>query len=74
MVRVNGPRNNDPVEVNCTYVRHTNAENQIQIVDADDKEHFLPVSQIEIDPKEPEEGDDITITMPEWLAEKEGLV
>lgn len=74
MPRVNGPRNDDPVEINCTYVRHTSTRNQIAIVDADDKEHFLPVSKIMLDPEEPDEGDDITVTMPEWLAENEGLI
>lgn len=74
MPRLNGPRNDDPVEVNCTYVRHTNAGNQVAIVDADDKTHYLPVSKIELSPEDPEEGDDITVTMPEWLAENEGLI
>ena len=65
-------RNDDPVEVNATYLRP--AGGAIVIEDCDGKEHLLPTSQIALDPEDPDAYDNVTITMPEWLAEREGLV
>jgi hypothetical protein len=65
-------RNNDPVEINGVFMGGTG--NAILLEDADGKEHWLPRSQIEFDPDDPDKFDPITVTMPEWLAEKEGLV
>lgn len=67
-----GNRDNDPVEVNCTYVRRAGAS--IVIEDADGKEKLLPLSQIKLDPERPDPLDDLTVTMPEWLAVDRELV
>jgi len=65
-------RNNDPVEVNCTYVRRAGAS--IVIEDAEGKELLLPLSQIQLDPERPDPMENLTVTMPEWLAVNRGLV
>lgn len=74
MVRTYGPRNDDPVEVNCTYLRHARDREVVVIEDADGNVCLLPCSFVTLDPEVPEQHTDITVTMPEWLAVKEGLV
>lgn len=66
------PRNDDPVEVNMTYLRPAGGATVLE--DADGKEHLLPRSQVELDPEDPDQYDPVTVTMPEWLAVREGLV
>jgi hypothetical protein len=60
------------VEVNVTFLfRHGQA---VRIEDADGKKHWLPVRECTLDPADPDRNDPVTISMPEWLATKEGLV
>ncbi len=65
-------RDDDPVEINCTYIRR--AGSAIVIEDADGREILLPTSQIELDPSSPSPMDSLTVTMQEWLAVDRGLV
>ena len=65
------PRNDDPLEVNGTF--HAGTGNAVLIEDANAKKHWLPRSQITMDPENPDQYDPVTITLPEWLADKEGL-
>ena len=65
---------NELIDVeDLTFVRSTDAA--ILVEDPDGDEVWLPKSQIEW-PEEAlaERGDTITVTMPEWLAEKKGLI
>lgn len=39
-----------------------------------DKAIWLPKSQVEIDDDSPSEGDSVEVTLPVWLAKKEGLI
>ena len=63
----------DRVEIDVEEVRRT--ADAILVKDADDIEHWIPLSQCCIlsesifDP-----GGPVVISMPEWLAIKEGLV
>jgi hypothetical protein len=68
----NQTRNDDPVEVNCVLLFDN--EESYKIEDADGREIFLPKLHCALDPKDAEEGEDITVTMPEWLAVEKGLV
>jgi hypothetical protein len=65
-------RNNDLVEVNLTFLHHTEASWAVE--DTDGRKHYLPKSECSIDPTEPDEGDDVTVSLPEWLAERKGLI
>ena len=69
---VNGSRNDDPVEINCVLLY--DGEFSYKIEDADGREIYLPKSECTLDPKDAETGEDITITMPEWLAVEKRLV
>jgi len=62
----------EPTEIFCNVVE----ERDISIcIDDGTKDVWLPKSQvIEYDPDVFDEGDDITITIPEWLAIEKGLV
>jgi hypothetical protein len=68
----NRSRNDDPVEVNCVLLY--NNEESYKIEDADGREVYLPKSECDVLPKDAGEGEDITVTMPEWLAVEKGLV
>lgn len=35
---------------------------------------WLPKSQIEVDPQDYDVGDEVTVTLPEWLAQDKGLI
>lgn len=35
---------------------------------------YLPLSQVEYEPRDPHNGQVITVTMPQWLARQKGLV
>lgn len=59
------------MEITGTYLRP--AGGAVVIEDADGKEHLLPRSQITLNPEDPDEYDIIVVTLPEWLAVKEGL-
>jgi hypothetical protein len=49
-------------------------EESYKIEDADGREVYLPKSECDVLPKDAGEGEDITVTMPEWLAVDRGLV
>lgn len=72
------PSNREPVEVSGTLVRQT--ENAILFRNAEDNETWLPKSCAELDTEAGHEWRDIDneaaidISVPLWLAEKEGLV
>ena len=36
--------------------------------------YWLPLSQIEVDPSTYDVGDEVTVTLPEWLAMDKGLI
>ncbi len=65
-------RNDDPVEVNCVLLY--DGDFSYKIEDADGREIFLPKLHCVLDPKDAEEGEDITVTIPEWLAVEKRLV
>ena len=44
------------------------------LVEDEDGKYWLPKSVIEYDGAEYEKGDEITIDIPEWLAEEKGLI
>lgn len=58
-------------------------EKAIAVTDGTTEEHegrerekwfWLPLSQIEVDPSGYEPGDEVTVTLPEWLAAEKGLI
>lgn len=65
-------RNDDPVEINCVLLYDN--EESYKIEDADGREVYLPKSECTLDPEGASEGEDITVTMPEWLAVDKQLV
>lgn len=68
------PRNDDPVEVNMVFIA-TPMMREIHILeDAERRQVTLPKSQVTLAPEFPDKHDDVTVTMPEWLAIDRGLV
>lgn len=59
------------VEVTCTVVRRTN---RAVLVDDGTAEHWLPLSQVDVAMREHETVPIATVTLPEWLARKCGMV
>lgn len=43
------------------------------LVEIDGEEIWLPKSHCQFDPEEPGVGEDVTVTMPRWLAKAKGL-
>lgn len=43
-------------------------------LNAGDRRVWLPLSQIELDPKDASVGHSVTVAMPEWLAQEKGLI
>lgn len=66
------PRNDDPVDVNCTFLREL--ERSYVVEDSDGREVVLPKTETTMDPEHPDELDPVTVTIPEWLATDRGLV
>jgi hypothetical protein len=60
------------VEVNMVYTGRTPMA--IFAEDENGKSHTLPRSQIRLDPLDPDRQENVTISMPEWLAIDRGLV
>jgi hypothetical protein len=58
--------------VDIAVVRHAETEKAILISDTGDKKDavWVPKSQVEIE----DDGQTITVTMPEWLAKDKGLI
>ncbi len=67
------PRMSEPVELEMILVFRKGAAVLVQPID-DDTSVWLPLSQIKIDPPDADLTDKVTVTLPEWLAIKEGLV
>lgn len=65
-------RNDDPVEVNMVY--RCRRDKSYQLEDADGRVVFLPANEVEFDRDDVYEDEDVTVTMPEWLAVDRGLV
>lgn len=65
-------RNADLVEINATFI--CTGPVSFLMEDSDGKQHWLPRTQCTLDPARPDRDADVTISMPEWLATKEGLV
>ena len=68
-------RSDEMVEISAILVSRTHAAVLIQ--DADDKQHWLPLSQVEIlEEKAVDAGEEplVKLGVPEWLAIRKGLV
>lgn len=61
----------DPVEISCEFRHQTDAA--VLIYDGT-KEVWIPKSQLADDVGDPAVGEFIEISIPEWLAEKQGLI
>ena len=62
------------IDLSMKFFHATPAAVRVSNTDHDADAVWLPKSMIEMDPPEPERGDVVTITLPVWKAEKEGLV
>jgi hypothetical protein len=64
----------EDTEVSVEFLRET--DKAILVTDTGDPSDavWLPKSQIEVQEEDPERGDTITVTLPEWLAEDKGLI
>lgn len=67
------PRNDEPETVDVVFLHMTDRA-VLVAEDKDDEGVWLPLSQVEIDPTDPERGDLIELTGPQWLLEDRGLV
>lgn len=71
---------NDPIDVELRFRFFPKTGQSVAVSDGEEVSFppapliFLPLSEISMYPENPEAGDVITITMPQWLAEKNGLV
>lgn len=59
-----------------TLTFHAETDAAVLVSDDGDREKaiWLPKSQIELDDDNPSEGDSVEVTLPFWLAKKEGLI
>lgn len=62
----------DLVTVNATFLAM--GPQSFRVEDADGEKHWLPRRECTLDPARPDPQDNVTISLPEWLAVKEGLV
>lgn len=69
-------RDGDLVEVCVTFAGITRSGESIVVVDADDRRVYIPKSKVdnEIDFDTCDEGDELTLSIPEWLARDRGFV
>lgn len=70
MSRVEGRSDRQPV--NATFIRDGEKAWRV-CIDGMTKDEWFPKSECDIDPPNPDEGDDVTVWVPEWLLRKKGL-
>ena len=64
----------DPIDLKLTF--HHETDRAILVSEDGDRESgvWLPKSQIEYDEDSYEDGDEISVTIPEWLAKRSYLI
>ena len=60
----------DSVTFDCTYVSETD---RAVLVNVEDEEIWLPKSQVDDLGDNNERGDELTLSIPEWLADQHGI-
>lgn len=65
-------RNDSPETVEVVFLHMTDRA-VLVAEDEDDEGVWLPLSQVEMDPEDPERGEVVEITGPQWLLEDRGL-
>jgi hypothetical protein len=60
--------------VSIENARAIKATSMAILVEVDDEEYWIPISQIDDDSEVYQKGDEGTLIIPRWLAEEKGLI